>query len=557
MAIILADITLPYTTADLFKQMGIKPLPMDTSATLPKKLTSTTGSIIEGNRNTKLTSIAGTMRNKGMEEEAIAAALLTMNQSQIQPPLPESEVLGIVTSIMRYPTSDQAKDVMLSLNDVGNTKRFSEKNRDTLRYALGIGNWLQWSDERWLVDNNNIHVMNAAKIVVKDIFTEAAHQTDASVMKLVSQHANKSNNLPRIKAMIEIAASDPELCVPIDVLDSNPLLLGVANGVVDLTSGKLISNIQELLITRYSGVFYDKTAQCPVFIEFLDKIFNADKDKIAFIQRIFGYCLTGSTNEQVYFFFFGFGANGKSTLLNVIEQLLGSDLAKQTPAETLMAKLQGGKQSNDLARLNRVRTVIANEIEDGSHLAESLVKQITGGDTVTARYLFKEYFEYKPEFKLIIAGNHKPIIKSSDNGIWRRTVLVHFPVSIPKDEQDAYLSKKLSDELSGILNWAIKGCLEWQKIGLAIPASVEKDVTDYKEEMDWLGLWIADCCKIGVTESEKADSLYQSYKYWAEVNGIFVPTSTTFGRRLTERGFEKTKRTYARYYIGLSVISYR
>ncbi len=506
----------------------------------------------EGSRNNSLFSLAGSMRRRGMGLEAIEAALLATNASQADPPLPESEVMQIANSIMRYAPGSDAS-IMESLNDVGNAVRFVNSHQDYFRYILERQLYMIWQDDRWIIDIYGVHAMALAKMTAVAIFQEAMSQTNLDVMRAVSRHANNSHNSARIKAMLEIAALDPLLCVPAIKLDADPMKLGVENGVIDLRTGQLEVNRPGMLITRYSEISFDKKAKCPIFIAFLKKIFNRDKNKIAFIRRVVGYCLTGQTNEQVYFFFFGFGANGKTTLLRVLELLLGSDMSKQTPAETLMAKTQGNKQSNDLARLAGVRVVIANEVEDGSLLAESLVKQITGGDTVTARYLFKEYFEFTPEFKLIIAGNHKPIIKSNDDGIWRRTVFVDFPVSIPKSEQDPDLINKLEAELPGILNWAMAGCLKWQKTGLAIPKSVAKDVNDYKEEMDWLGQWMADCCEVGKGYSERASALYFSYGQWAINNGIPVSSSTTFGRKLAERGMSKSRRSNGQWYKGVSV----
>src|ERR1039458_9854645 len=564
MGIILAEKALPYHTSDLFKKLGINiqdaalPRAKRSTATKAPRSRSPTliaggDTIFEGNRNNTLASLAGTMLSKGLGFDAIKAALIAANETQVSPPLPDAEVEQIADSIMRYEPSDSSSTIMQTLNDVGNAYRFVNMHQIYLRYVLGMEVWMIWQDDRWLMDTTGVHIMVLAKMTVNSIFQEVALQTNVDIMRAVGRHANNSHNAARLKAMQEIAARDPLLCVPAQELDANPMLLGAANGVVNLTTGKLEPNSPDKLITRYSSVSYNRTAKCPTFLKFLKKIFKGDKAKVAFIRRLVGYCITGRTGEQVFFFFFGFGANGKTTLLRVIELLLGSGMAKQTPAETLMAKTQGTKQSNDLARLQSVRVVLANEVEDGSLLAESLVKQITGGDTVTARYLFKEFFEYRPEFKLIIAGNHKPIIKSTDNGIWRRTVMVDFPVSIPKEEQDPDLPNKLEAELSGILNWAIEGCLEWQRTGLSIPESVTKDIAEYREEMDWLGQWIADSCNVGMLHEEKAMKLYLSYKGWAESNGIHAATSTAFGRRLAERGITKKRRADGWWYHGLSI----
>lgn len=561
MNIILAEISKLYSANEIFEKIGINFIPEvniaknktnRVKAVTPDSLTEVHSPAItvSENRNNKLTSLAGTLRNKGLDAETILAALKAVNENQFENPLPENEVYQIAQGIMRYSFED-VEATIASLNDTGNAIRFSERNKTSLRYVPELKDWMFWNNDRWEVDCNSIHVMAAAKTTATNLFVLAAQQPNVDMMKLVSKYAKASLDLQRLNAMIKLATFDPLLSLQNEKLDANSMLLGVGNGVIDLVAGALIPNDQFFYITRYSNVEFDVNAQCPTFISFLNKIFKGDVEIIAFIRRVFGYCLTGSTKEQVYFFFFGNGANGKTTLLRVLEKLLGSDFVKQTPAETLMASLQG-KQTNDLARLHRVRAVIANEVEDDSCLAESLIKQISGGDKIVARFLHKEFFEFIPEFKLIIAGNHKPIIKGTDSGIWRRTVPVDFPVSIPKAEQDPDLSKKLEAELPGILNWAIKGCLQWQQTGLNIPQLITNNVTEYRSEMDWMGQWIEDCCDLGVTETAKASQLYSSYKVWAESNGYRVLNSTVFGRRLTERGFSKSRSSNGNMYLGIS-----
>jgi putative DNA primase/helicase len=240
-------------------------------------------------------------------------------------------------------------------------------------------------------------------------------------------------------------------------------------------------------------------------------------------------------------------------LLYVLELLVGTELAKQTPPETLMAKKQGNTASNDLARLQGVRIVLSNEVEDGSFLSEAMVKQMTGGDTITARFLYREFFEYKPEFKLIIAGNHKPVILGTDYAIWRRIHMAAFPVTIPAAERDPLLPKKLEAELPGILNWAIKGCLEWQRDGLQPPTSVTAAVEDYREEMDVLGHWLAEQCEECAEYSERVGQLYQRYSNWAKWGGYKPMTIAAFGRRLGERGFAKGRDSNGVVYKGLKL----
>jgi len=328
------------------------------------------------------------------------------------------------------------------------------------------------------------------------------------------------------------------------------MLLGVGNGVINLKTGKLQAAKPEDLITRHSPVMFDAKATCPLFLAFLDQVTDANKPLITYLQRVIGYSLTGKTTEQCLFFLYGSGANGKSTFLNVITELLGSDLASQTPPETLMARKSSGA-TNDIARLNGVRAVIANEIEDGSLLAESLVKQMTGGELLTGRLLYKEYVEFLPKFKLFIAGNHKPTIRGRDHGIWRRIRLVPFEVTIQEKNKDKHLQSKLRAELPGILNWAIQGCLAWQKSGLKQPKLVTDAVNAYRVEMDLLGQWVTENCIVGPQHAWPSRQAYYNYKCWAEGGGYKPMSESIFSREL-QVSFKKSRRKDANYFEGIA-----
>ena len=283
------------------------------------------------------------------------------------------------------------------------------------------------------------------------------------------------------------------------------------------------------------------------FERFVHQVTGGDKALAKYLQRVIGYTLTGRTNEQCLYFLHGNGANGKSTFLNVIKELLGPDLARQTPSETLMTR--HNSSTNDIARLQSVRMVSANEIEDGSLLAESLVKQMTGGEAMTARYHYQEFFEFVPKFKLFIAGNHKPVIRGRDNGIWRRIRLIPFVVTIPSEQRDEHLQEKLHSELPGILNWAIKGCRIWQKNGLKDPAVITNAVTAYRDEMDLIGAWIDEHCKVGAGLECRASVVYSNYKLWAEGNGYRPMSANAFGRELSQH-YPKEKRNDGNFLPG-------
>ena len=394
--------------------------------------------------------------------------------------------------------------------------------------------------------------MERAKQTIRSMFSEAGAITDTAQRQALLRHAEKSLQLPRLTAMIKLAESIQSLIARTSDLDSDPMLLGVLNGVVDLRTGTLRTARREDLMTKQAPVSFDGEARCPQFEQFASQVLDGDRDLLDYFQRVVGYSLTGKTSEQCLFFLYGTGANGKSTMLNVLKALLGDDYAKQSPSETLMAAKHGKSASNDLARLQGARLVLSNEVEEGSRLSESLIKQMTGGDPIPARYLYAEFFEFVPQFKLAIAGNHQPVIRGEDHGIWRRLHLVPFTVTIPAEERDPQLQEKLLTELPGILNWAIKGCLEWQTGGLNPPPVILKAVEEYREDMDILGHWIEECCKEGSGLQAGATRAYQSYKAWAHRQGHHALSGSAFGRRLAER-YPRKRTNTGRVYEGLEV----
>ncbi len=280
---------------------------------------------------------------------------------------------------------------------------------------------------------------------------------------------------------------------------------------------------------------------------------GGDQELIKFLQEAVGYALTGDIREQVIFIFYGTGANGKSTFLVTIHSLLG-DYAQQTPTETLLIK-RGNGIPNDVARLKGARFVNAAESENGKQLAEALVKQLTGGDKISARFLYGEFFEFDVTFKLFLAVNHKPTVRGNDHAIWRRIRLIPFNVTIPSEKQDKNLTKKLKAELPGILRWAVEGCLLWQKKGLEVPDQVKAATGEYRAEMDIIGDFIADCCKVAPKTKTPFKALYERYKDWCQKNQEEPIGKKDFGRCLTERGFTPGKnRDLGRFREGIRLL---
>ena len=299
---------------------------------------------------------------------------------------------------------------------------------------------------------------------------------------------------------------------------------------------------------------YDEGAEAPTWLAFLDRIMAGDRELIDFLQRAIGYSLTGDTREHCLFILYGTGRNGKSTKLETLRALLG-DYAMQTPAETLLVKRENAIP-NDIARLRGGRFVAASESEDGKWLAESLVKQLSGGDTLSARFMRGEWFDFLPTFKTWLATNHKPVIRGTDVAIWSRIRLVPFDVRIPDAEQDKGLGARLRAELPGILRWAVAGCLAWQRDGLGAPAGVRRATDRYREEMDVLAGFLADRCLVAPTAQASAAGLYKAYTEWCEASGEKPLSQRALGPRLLERGFAAHKGTGGqRLWRGVGVVA--
>jgi putative DNA primase/helicase len=418
------------------------------------------------------------------------------------------------------------------LTDMGNATRLVHWHGDSLLYCHPWKKWLVWDGQRWKSDVTAA-VTRMAKDTVRRIYSEASSHSKKRDREDTAKWAMRSEAKERIKSMIELARSE----VPVlpEQLDADPWMLTVANGVLDLRTGELLRHDPNRLSTKLVEVEYDRAADCPLWLKFLDEIMDGDETMIRFLQRAVGYSLTGDASERCVFILYGCGANGKTTFLEVARALLG-DYALRTPTETLMVK-RSGSIPNDVARLKGARFVSASESEAGRRLAESLIKDITGGDTISARFLWGEWFDFVPECKVWLATNHKPEIRGTDKAIWDRVRLIPFEVVIPEAEQDKQLADKLTRELAGILAWAVEGCIAWQRDGLGVADKVRQATAAYRGEQDVLGEFIEDCCVEGDVEALASD-LYDAYREWGG-----ELSQRKFGLTLRERGYTKERRT--------------
>lgn len=444
-----------------------------------------------------------------------------------------------------------ARSPQESWTDLGNAKRFVNDHSAKIRYCHDWKTWLVWDRSRWRIDGDG-EVHRLARQTINEMRRAAFTISDDDKRAGYLRHVRGTEQKARFEAMVSLATSEPEVAVMSNQLDADPFLLNCLNGAVDLRTGDLRKTKPSDLLTKQVPTRYDPQAKCPTFEKFLDTIMAGDQELIRYLQRIIGYSLTGDVSGKALFFFHGTGDNGKTTLLEAIRHVLG-DYAGQIPIETLMMKRFDGGIPNDLARLKGLRFVTSSETEEGQSLAEAKIKQLTGGGTIQARFLYKEFFEFPPTHKIVMDANHKPNIRGTDNAIWNRVKLIPFNVSIPEAQQDKQLLSKLKAEAQGILAWAVRGCLEWQRIGLAEPDVVKHGVKEYRADMDVFGDFLAERCDLGDGFVATSKELYKEYTDWCEQSGEVPMTQRALGSQLGRRGPRPKKKNGARGWEGIRV----
>lgn len=499
----------------------------------------------QGSRNHSVFRLASKLRGEDVPLD-VAKNQILIAAHNCNPSLPESEALRCLDSAYSLYQPNPKNPT-----DSGNAIRLVKLFGVDIRYVYEFKKWIHWNGSRWIFDEDG-YMFRLAKETARSISQEAANENDESRRRALIQHALKSENKQQLDSMIQVAKTEKGITISQSQLDQNKYLLGVTNGVVNLRTGGLIDNSKESMITKRAGTHFNLNAECPQWIQFVDEITDGNKELSSYLKKIIGYSLTGDTKEQLFFFLHGNGANGKSVFVNTIQDMLG-DYSMQTPVSTIMTRGKGSI-NNDIARLRGARFVNTTETDEGSRFNESEIKLITGGDMISARFLHKEYFEYRPQFTLWISGNHKPVPGDSYS-IWRRLILIPFDVRFGKDKQDKNLADKLRSELSGILNWAIEGCLEWQDDGLTTPKVILDATKEYQTEMDRINSWMEDCCSSSASNhnSVKSSDLYKSYKSWADDNGEWRMNQRILGTKLAERGFQKRRESRGWVYRGIQL----
>jgi putative DNA primase/helicase len=434
------------------------------------------------------------------------------------------------------------------LSDIGNAERLAQRHGHELRHCHPWKDWLSWDGRRWAVDDTGA-ITRRAIDTVRAMCDEAKACEDGKQRAGILAHALRSEGAKPVRAMIDLARSLRPVPILPSEMDVDPWLLNVENGTLDLRTGLLRDHRREDLLTKLAPVVYDPAAECPRWMSFLRWAMAGDEELVAYLQRVVGYCLTGNVSEQVLLFFYGKGGNGKSTFLVTLLKMLG-DYAMQAVADLLMAK-KNESHPTERADLFGRRFVATIETEQGKAIAEALMKQLTGGDTITARKLFKDFFQFDPTHKIILAANHKPVIRGTDHANWRRIKLVPWTATIGEVEKDKDLPNKLRQELPGILAWAVRGCLEWQRDGLKEPVRVTEATAAYQMEQDVFQGFIEACCDVGPLARVRATVLLEAYVDWT---GDKSMNKTAFGLKMRDLNYEAKRESTGVFYRGIELV---
>lgn len=452
--------------------------------------------------------------------------------------------------------------------DALNAQFFAKDNAGKSAYVPQRGQWIMFDGVVWRPDELRC-VYQMGLETTKNMLIEAAQinlqaaraSTDAERRELtdksmrIVQQARGAQNKGKLEAMLALAATLPGIVLSQAELDADDMKFACKNGVIDLEEGAFREARVGDYCTRQGGAAYSRGWEdeaCPVWEKFLSEV-QPDPDARVWLQRFFGYCLTGRTSEQIMLVMHGGGANGKSVAIETLKKVMGS-YSLTAQFETFTERKNEGVR-NDLARLDKARLVVAQEGADGARLDEGIIKQMTGDDDITARFLHREFFTFRPRFKVVLVSNHKPVITGTDNGIWRRVVLMPWSVTIPAERRDRDLARKLEAELPGILAWCLKGLADYLEVGLhPLPASISRATENYRRDSDTIGVWLDDCCEIGEQHITPSGELYENYTRWAQNNGHRPVSSKTLGDRLRERGMTPTRdRAGKRAWAGLAV----
>lgn len=432
-------------------------------------------------------------------------------------------------------------------SDRGNALRFVRAYGRDFRNVAELG-WHHWAGVRWQRDTFGEPVWKAGELMEMGYRGELRAEGDKARS---TKHYLRSQSSGRLAAMVSIAATHPDLRCEPKTLDADPWLLNTSSGTLNLRTGDLHPHDRTQLITKVTSVGFDPSAECPTWYRFLGEVFSGDEDLVRWLQRAVGYSLTGFVDEQVLFFLHGAGANGKSTLTNVLAQLLGDYATVVEP--DVMLSTPWGSAPTGIAELQGRRMVLTSEVNEGRKWDEATVKRLVSTDDIVARRLYRDYFTFSPSHKLWFSANHLPRVRGTDEGIWRRIQLVPFLRTFTPSERDPNLARLLTAELPGILTWAVVGASVWAEKGLGTSPAITAATAAYRAAEDQVGRWLEDQLQMAEHLSIAATVLRKNYETWCEANGEYAMRQRDVAAELQRRGFDSERTNSERRWKGLDV----
>lgn len=427
-----------------------------------------------------------------------------------------------------------------ALSDLGNARRLVAKNHKRLRHVPLWKKWLIWDGQRWALDRTG-EAHRAAKAIVRPIANrmrwaarKAANEKEASALQRAAKSLESVNS---IRAMLELGGTEIEVALAPEDLDGWPDLLNTASGTLDLTTFELTPHDQNMHLTKVTSAAYDPAAEAPMFHAFMERI-QPDPAMREFLARLLGHTISGRVHEHLLAIAFGVGRNGKSTLLELVREVLGDYAATTDPALLID---RGDAHPTGIADLFGLRLALTHETDQGRRLAEGTVKRLTGGDRIRARRMREDFWEFDPTHSIVMVTNHRPVITGQDEGIWRRLKLIPFDQVIPLDEVDSELPAKLRTEAAGVLRWLVDGYRSYLERGLDDPAAVTEATDKFRKDADLMGLFLAENCVLIPHVSVGSTPLFNAWVKWCTTENIDAGTQTAFSTALVEKGYDKAK----------------
>jgi putative DNA primase/helicase len=424
------------------------------------------------------------------------------------------------------------------------SERFTERYASILRYVEQWNSWMYWNGQKWIREKS--HAFHFARLIAREASVELRQMGNSKAATIVYSN--------RVVAAIEsLARKNTAHLTPWDAFDADDWLFNTPGGIVDLRTGKVLPNDPKHMLTKMTAVAPDFTIETPRWNEFLKDATANDPVLGDFLRRLSGYALTGSTKEEIICFIYGPEGTGKTTFMETVAKAMG-DYATVAVIESLTVRknTMSDRHTTDVAKLQGARLARAAETEEGRYWAAAKIKELTGGDTATARFMRQDNVDFVPKCKIIIHGNHKPKIRNPE-GIRRRLILIDFPHQIPEAKKNINLKEELKAEAPGILAWCIRGCLEWQKDGLNPPEKVQASTKAYFQEQEVVGNWLDECLELTGNPNDKVKStvLYQHYKKWCQDNGEEWLSQKLFSPKLEELGVVKAGKSRNAMFKGI------